>query len=502
MVLVVTSILSSVLISASGPSSWALAEVNEARGKGLILPEADGDYQEYITRELFCKLIVNLVELVTNSPVTITIANPFTDTNNTDVIKAYQLGIVNGTSITTFSPDDLINRDQVAAMMMRAARELDDLMGHNFTMIQLMGNATFEDTAEISSWALTDIRVANAIGIMNGVGGNRIDPKGNTTIEQSILLILRVFNDYIPLMENLAPLLLPTGVFEYNVLEGTSVSFDLADIAYDPDGDPLNISALGGNNTYGSLTNAGNTLTFTANLVDANVDSLWSINAYDGTEQTEIDFTFHIIDENEAPYGRMILPFNVNEGETINITASDIAADPTGDELTITDYVLDLSTPTEYGVSSLLGSPNSLEFVADMVDSDKFIRYDVTITDGLNTILLSIKINIIQVNSPPVGVPLDLTNIFHQEENTDKIYWGLDVATDADGDTITIESFTISNGNVHDVGTGSIRNFDGVKYFYFEADTVSTATWMYFDLTVTDGIDEVIVPIRIQVDNN
>lgn len=501
-VLVVITMLSSGIVSASSPSSWALAEVNEARGKGLILPEADGDYQEDITRELFCKLIVNLVELVTDSPVTITIANPFTDTSNTDVIKAYQLGIVNGTSTTTFSPNDLINREQIAAMMMRAARELDSLMGHHFTMIQLVGDPTFADTDEISSWALYDIRVANAIGVMNGVGGNRIDPKGTTTIEQSILLILRVFNDYLPLMENLAPLALPTGVFEYNVTEGTSVSFDLSDIVYDPEGDSINITGIGGNTTYGTLDYLGDTLTFTGELVDANADSLWSIDVSDGTESTTIEFIFHVMDINEAPYGLMILPFTVNEGETMTIIAEDFARDPNGDELLISNLVLNTSTPTAYGSATLESSPNSIVFVADEIDSDKQVKYDVTITDGTNSTQLTLSINIINVNKPPVGVPMTLDNIYYQNESTSKIYWGFDVATDPDGDTLNVTDFAISDGNIHDVGTGSIRDFDGAYYFYFEAGAVSSATWMYFDLTVSDGIDEVIVPIRIQVNNN
>ena len=182
--------------SGSTPSSWAQTEVDEARGKGLVLAEADDYFQKEISRELFCRLLVNLVDQTTKNPVSQTIVNPFQDTDNSDIIKAYQLGIVNGISDTEFGPEQLITREQVAAMMMRTARKLDELMDQKYTSVQLIGDANFADLDLISNWALKDIREANALGIIKGVGNSKIDPKGNTTVEQSLLLVLRVFNEY------------------------------------------------------------------------------------------------------------------------------------------------------------------------------------------------------------------------------------------------------------------------------------------------------------------
>ncbi len=114
--LILAMMLSNSTIHADAPSSWAQAEVDEARLKNLVIGDADGGYQTDITRELFCRLIVNMVEVTIGSPVAVTIANPFDDTNDLDVIKAYQLGIVNGISATEFAPNNLITREEVAAM--------------------------------------------------------------------------------------------------------------------------------------------------------------------------------------------------------------------------------------------------------------------------------------------------------------------------------------------------------------------------------------------------
>ncbi len=62
-----------------------------------------------ITREEFCELAVLLYEKVTETAAAPVSPNPFTDTTNSQILKAYALGITTGTSTTTFSPNTLIN---------------------------------------------------------------------------------------------------------------------------------------------------------------------------------------------------------------------------------------------------------------------------------------------------------------------------------------------------------------------------------------------------------
>src|SRR6056297_3535321 len=399
---IITFIISTLILSglsaayAATPSSWAQSEVDEARNKGLVLPESDDNFQDHITRELFCKLIVNLVEQTTDEPITITITNPFEDTNNTEIIKANQLGIVNGMTLTEFGPDLLITREQVAAMMMRAARKLDSLMDHHFTQIMWAGSPPeFADQEQISSWALDDIQVANALNIMKGVGDNKIDPKGNTTIEQSILLILRVFNEYLPLRENEAPEALPNGTFEFDIQEGDSIDISLEDIAYDPDGDSIRISGLGGNNTFGNMVNYTDYVTFTAKTVDEDVVSNWNVTVTDEIEQTQIDFIFNVKDTpNDPPTLYMNPPFTVNEGETVLISTTQVAEDPENDTLMFTEFQLDEDMTEEIGdgqiMYSLIGSPNSFKFTADLVIEDTTTLYNITLTDGTNEMVVPV----------------------------------------------------------------------------------------------------------------
>ncbi len=502
--LILAMMLSNSTVYADAPSSWAQAEVDEARLKNLVISDADGGYQTNITRELFCRLIVNMVEVTIGAPVAVTIANPFNDTNDLDIIKAYQLEIVNGISATEFAPNNLITREEVAAMMMRAARKLDDLMSHNLTMLQLVGPPSFADLDQISGWALTDIREANALGIMNGIGGNQISPKGKTTIEQSILMILRLFNEYLPLMENAAPEQLPLSVVTFDVNEGESLDIQIADLASDADGDSLRVSGLGGaSTTHGRLMMHTDYVTYTAYEVVGDQTSIWNVTITDDIESVRIDLTFNVIDVSAgSPVSNGVTSFTMNEGDTLNIKPSDIANDLEGDVMTITQYPLASGYVGEIGdilkYVSMIGNENSIDFTADWLDADTTTAYDIAITDGTNTSSLTIEINVLDYNAPPVAKPM-IT--LHQDEGTSKIYFALTVATDIDGDTLEVIDYSLSALTQHDVGTPEIRNFDGAEYFYFTADEVALGTLSYWDLTISDGLQEVIVTIRIQVDN-
>lgn len=124
----VTLLLSTIPVfglSEDTPSYWAVQEVEQARVADLVIAGADRNYQSNIDRELFCELVVNMVEEINSNEVKTELPNPFVDTTNPEVIKAYQLGIVSGKTLTHFAPEDEITREQLAAMMMRAARVLD-----------------------------------------------------------------------------------------------------------------------------------------------------------------------------------------------------------------------------------------------------------------------------------------------------------------------------------------------------------------------------------------
>lgn len=186
----------------SDASNWAKPEIDEADENGLIPDSLRGaDMTKPITREEFAELTVKLYERTTGTAATAASPNPFTDTTNPEILKAFNLGITTGTSATTFTPNNLINREQVASMLSRAIRIM--VPGADFGTV---GAPTFSDQKYISSWALEHVKYMSKLEIIKGTGG-KFMPKAvtsaeiasgyaNTTREQAIAMSLRTFNRF------------------------------------------------------------------------------------------------------------------------------------------------------------------------------------------------------------------------------------------------------------------------------------------------------------------
>ena len=189
--------------------SWAEGELAEAASMGLI-PDClkDADLTKPVTRAEFAAVSVKLYESLSGLKAEPVADNPFTDTKDPEVLKAYNVGVTNGTSATTFEPDTLISREQAATMLTRVWKKLN-LSGWTletdgsyasefktkFTMPPL-----FADDADIAGWAKDSVYFMAANGIVNGVGDNIFAPKlvasGEETLnyatrEQALLMSVR-----------------------------------------------------------------------------------------------------------------------------------------------------------------------------------------------------------------------------------------------------------------------------------------------------------------------
>jgi hypothetical protein len=172
----------------SGASDWARPELDKAAEYGLIPESIKDKMSSPITREEFAELAVLLYELKTGDKARPTSPNPFGDCSNPEVLKANNLGIVNGVAADKFDPKALTNREQIAAMLNRAAKVLKPDADYSTT-----GAPIFADEGQVSGWALENVRYMAKAGFITGVGNNMFNPKGTTTCEQAVIIAVRVF---------------------------------------------------------------------------------------------------------------------------------------------------------------------------------------------------------------------------------------------------------------------------------------------------------------------
>ncbi len=201
-------------------SNWAAEDIITAISMGYLDDDPDvfgyqpavtdllgSDYTRAITRGQFAALAIRYYETlmgdITGEDYTIPVNSGddvFADcSGNTDMAKAYNLGIVGGyNSADTragvyVGPNDNITREQAATMLTRMMECLiDDFdsVGRTGWTVWYADNLPFTD--EIADWALDGVRAVYGVGAMTGTTGTTFSPKSNYTIEQSVVTIMRI----------------------------------------------------------------------------------------------------------------------------------------------------------------------------------------------------------------------------------------------------------------------------------------------------------------------
>jgi len=171
-------------------SGWAETEITQAHDSGLTYPGVTTDFQRRITREEFSTIAVKLYEKLSGNTA-VPGDDPFVDTDNPDILKAYALGIVKGVSPTQFAPSNNITRQEMCVMIYRALRAA----GENITLSST-GTFPFTDASQIAAWAINEVRFCYENGIMKGTSPTTISPLVNTPREQAIVLIFRTYEAF------------------------------------------------------------------------------------------------------------------------------------------------------------------------------------------------------------------------------------------------------------------------------------------------------------------
>jgi len=158
---------------------WAENNIKKMVALGAISGYPDGTFvpDNTITRAEFATLLVKAFKLELRSGMV------FQDTAGhwaKDYISTAAIfGIANGYEDGSFGPDDLISREQIAVMVVKAAK------------LNIAGeNASFADSGSISEWAKSYVDTAMKNGIMKGYLDNTFQPLGKATRAEAVKVII------------------------------------------------------------------------------------------------------------------------------------------------------------------------------------------------------------------------------------------------------------------------------------------------------------------------
>lgn len=174
----------------SKASQWAGTTVEKAEQLGLIPDSLKGvDLTKPITRREFAAVCVKLYEKLSGEVATPASINPFIDTKDAEVLKAYNADITSGISADKFGPDIILNREQAATMLTRVFKKVfvagwtlkeDGKYTFNYTM-----PPKFADDDNISDWAKPSVYFMASHKIIGGVGNNKFAPRATTSSEEA-----------------------------------------------------------------------------------------------------------------------------------------------------------------------------------------------------------------------------------------------------------------------------------------------------------------------------
>lgn len=169
-------------------SSWAVPYYNQAQAFDLV-PEqlSQGYLTEPITRELFCDLVLKMLEKTGDYPTATSISDPFVDTHSPTVLTLYSLGIVGGKTSLQFAPNAFLTREEGAVILSRIA----DLFALS-PSISFTETPPYLDEETISSWALSPVYQVSDLGVMAGTNQGFM-PQNMFSKEQAVVTIMGLY---------------------------------------------------------------------------------------------------------------------------------------------------------------------------------------------------------------------------------------------------------------------------------------------------------------------
>lgn len=168
-------------------SDWYADAVQYVFANGLMAGTSDTTFSPNATTTR--AMIVTILYRLEGTPA-VTGTTAFTDVAAGQyyadaVVWAAQNGIVSGTSATTFSPDGVITREQMAAILYRYAQH----KGYDVTAKADL--SMFTDAAQVSTYATDAMAWANASGLISGTSATTLSPAGSATRAQVATILMR-----------------------------------------------------------------------------------------------------------------------------------------------------------------------------------------------------------------------------------------------------------------------------------------------------------------------
>lgn len=170
---------------------WGYNYIETLKSHKIVNGDENGNFnpEAQITREEFLKMLMNALGIAINDVKDVNL----TDVSGNDwcypyIAKAMELGIVSGTTETTFGTGNYITREDMAVMSTRAMAVVKR------TLAQTENAKTFTDGGQISGYAQESVQKMQQAGIIGGYADGTFGPQQNATRAEAAKMICGMMN--------------------------------------------------------------------------------------------------------------------------------------------------------------------------------------------------------------------------------------------------------------------------------------------------------------------
>ncbi|WP_214628536.1 S-layer homology domain-containing protein [Paenibacillus agaridevorans] len=163
---------------------WGENDIAEAVELGWVTGYSDGTFRpdKSINRAEYAVMLARALGLTSAEEQVFSDSGQLPSWSRPYISGVAAAGIVNGYSDGLFRPERLVTREEMTAMIVRAAAP----------KVEVGGEPTFADSAQIAAWAKPYVQAAADAGLVKGKGGNRFMPADSATRAEAATMILNL----------------------------------------------------------------------------------------------------------------------------------------------------------------------------------------------------------------------------------------------------------------------------------------------------------------------
>lgn len=232
-------------------SDWFQGEYAEMSENLQIVPDAfkNMDLTQLISRQEVCDFLVPMLEKLTGNHIEPEKSNYFSDTQNENIIKAHELGIINGYTDGTFLPGKGISRQEIFQVLVNFC----NAAGYAPKVPTSVNLQSYADGNAVAQWAKNATMICIQHGYVQGDSNRMLKPQASITRQEAMAMFSRCYKGLLEYYLNVVTATFSVTASSLNIRNTGSQNGAI--VGKLPGGSVVSVNSMGDSDWYRFLYN-------------------------------------------------------------------------------------------------------------------------------------------------------------------------------------------------------------------------------------------------------